>query len=192
MQINDNDNEPARAPWRSAPGKPDAEGSAERPVGTVFRKAASEQDKKDQNPRRLDAGGDLDERVRATFGAPATAEAERAGAEAGAKAEAEAEGSEGSEAAKAEAKAEAPHGRDNGAVERDGVDQPTPTPIQAALARIHRKQASAPGPAARLRPVPVVGRKPPPGRGLVGSGPIREKKKPPTPKKGRGGPSPSF
>ena len=191
MQINDNDNEPARAPWRSAPGKPDAEGSAERPVGTVFRKAASEQDKKDQNPRRLDAGGDLDERVRATFGAPATAEAERAGAEAGAKAEAEAE-AEGSEAAKAEAKAEAPHGRDNGAVERDGVNQPTPTPIQAALARIHRKQASAPGPAARLRPVPVVGRKPPPGRGLVGSGPIREKRKPPTPKKGRGGPSPSF
>ena len=151
----------------------DAEGSAERPVGTVFRKAASEQDKKDHSPCPLDAGGDLAERVQTTFGAPPTAKAE-------------------AEAAEAEAKAEAPRGRDNGAVERDGADEPEPTPIQAALARLHKKQASAPGPTARLRPVPVVGRKPPPGRGLVGSGPVRERKKPTPPKKGWGGPSPRF
>ena len=68
------------------------------------------------------------------------------------------------------AAAEAPHDRDNRAVERD---EPTPTPIQRALERVRTKQASTRRTAPSLRPVPLVGRKPPwprSGRGRADPG----------------------
>ena len=90
----------------------------------------------------------------------------------------------------ADADAEAP-----GRGARAGVDGEKATPILAALAQLRNKQSerarrgSAPP---RLRPVPSVG-KPPPGRGLVGGGRVKERPKPAAPKSaGRGGPAPRF
>ena len=173
-------------------------------VSVVFRRAASEQDKKTDSAageaakrkpvdaggdlaaegakeeaakrQRQIAGGDLAERVRRTF--PATG--------------AEAEGATGADVdanaadADADADAEARHGR---AAERDGEK---PTPILVSLARLRAKSERARGPAPSLWPVPSVG-KPPPGRGLVGGGKIKERPKPAAPKSaGRGGPAPRF
>ena len=104
-------------------------------------------------PPPLDARGNLAERVRATF----TADAEGTDVDA--------------EGAAAEARGRAA-----------GVDGEKSTPILAALAQLRTKQserARRGGPAPRLRPVPNVGRKPPPGRGLVGGGKIQERRKPP-------------
>ena len=125
-------------------------------------------------PPPLDARGNLAERVRATF----TADAEDAAADA--------EGTDvDAEGAAAEARGRAA-----------GVDGEKSTPILAALAQLRTKQserARRGGPAPRLRPVPNVGRKPPPGRGLVGGGKIQERRKPPAPTStGRGGPAPRF
>ena len=117
-------------------------------------------------PPPLDARGNLAERVRATF----TADAEGTDVDA--------------EGAAAEARGRAA-----------GVDGEKSTPILAALAQLRTKQSERArrGPAPRLRPVPNVGRKPPPGRGLVGGGKIQEMRKPPAPKStGRGGPAPRF
>ena len=123
----------------------------------------------------VDARDNLAERVRATF----TADAEGAAAADAKGAAAEAE---------ADAEAEARHGR---AAERDGEKL---TPILAALAQLRTKSERARrGSASRLRPVPNVVGKPPPGRGLVGGGKIQERRKPPAPKStGRGGPAPRF
>ena len=146
-------------------------------------------------PPPLDARGNLAERVRATFTADAedaaAADAEGAAADAeGAAADAEgtdvdAEGTDvDAEGAAAEARGRAA-----------GVDGEKSTPILAALAQLRTKQSERArrGPAPRLRPVPNVGRKPPPGRGLVGGGKIQERRKPPAPKStGRGGPAPRF
>ena len=118
-------------------------------------------------PPPLDARGNLAERVRATF----TADAEDAAADAEGAA-ADAEGTDvDAEGAAAEARGRAA-----------GVDGEKSTPILAALAQLRTKQserARRGGPAPRLRPVPNVGRKPPPGRGLVGGGKIEERQKPP-------------
>ena len=88
------------------------------------------------------------------------------------------------------AEAEARHGR---AAERDGVDGEKLTPILAALALLRKKSERSRGPAPRLRPAPNVGRKPPPGRGLVGGGKIKESRAPAAPRNtGRGGPAPRL
>ena len=120
----------------------------------------------------LDASGNLAERVRAT-----TFTADAKGA-----ADADAKGA-------ADADAKAP-----GRGARAGVDGEKATPILAALAQLRNKQSerarrgSAPG----LRPVPTVG-KPPPGRGLVGGGRLKDRRKPAAPKSAaRGGPAPRF
>ena len=115
----------------------------------------------------LDASGNIAERVRATT---FTADAK------------------GAADADADADAEAP-----GRAARAGVDGEK-TPILAALARLRTKESARArrGSAPRLRPVPSVG-KPPPGRGLVGGGKVKERRKPPAPKStGRGGPAPRF
>ena len=128
-------------------------------------------------PPPLDARGNLAERVRATF----TADAEDAAA-------ADAEGAD-AEGADAEGAAAEARGR------AAGVDGEKSTPILAALAQLRTKQSERArrGPAPRLRPVSNVGRKPPPGRGLVGGGKIQERRKPPAPTStGRGGPAPRF
>ena len=132
-------------------------------------------------PPPLDARGNLAERVRATF----TADAEDAAAADAEGAAADAEGTDvDAEGAAAEARGRAA-----------GVDGEKSTPILAALAQLRTKQSERArrGPAPRLRPVPNVGRKPLPGRGLVGGGKIQERRKPPAPKStGRGGPAPRF
>ena len=134
----------------------------------------------------VDARDNLAERVRATF----TADAEgAAAADAKGAAAADAKGAAAEAEADAEAaEAEARHGR---AAERDGEKL---TPILAALAQLRTKSERARrGSASRLRPVPNVVGKPPPGRGLVGGGKIQERRKPPAPKStGRGGPAPRF
>ena len=144
----------------------------------IFEEARQELDL--DNPEPLDASGDFAER---TFGrTPAGAEAE-AGAEAGA-------GADAAEADADAAEAEARHGR---AAERDGVDGEKLTPILAALALLRKKSERSRGPAPRLRPAPNVGRKPPPGRGLVGGGKIKESRAPAAPRNtGRGGPAPRL
>ena len=136
----------------------------------IFEEARQELDL--DNPEPLDASGDFAER---TFGRTP------AGAEAGADAaEADAEAAE----------AEAHHGR---AAERDGVDGEKLTPILAALALLRKKSERSRGPAPRLRPAPNVGRKPPPARGLVGGGKIKESRAPAAPRNtGRGGPAPRL
>ena len=119
----------------------------------------------------FDASGNIAERVRATT---FTADAKGAAA-------ADAKGA-------ADADAEAP-----GRAARAGVDGEK-TPILAALAQLRTKSERARRrSASRLRPVPNVVGKPPPGRGLVGGGKIQERRKPPAPKSaGRGGPAPRF
>ena len=123
--------------------------------------AARRQELDRQQP--LDASGNLAERVRATT---FTADAKGAAA-----VDADAKGA-------ADADAEAP-----GRGARAGVDGEKATPILAALAQLRNKQSerarrgSAPP---RLRPVPSVG-KPPPGRGLVGGGRVKERPKPAAP-----------
>ena len=127
--------------------------------------AARRQELDRQQP--LDASGNLAERVRAT-----TFTADAKGA-----ADADAKG-----AAAADAKARA---------DVDGEK----TPILAALAQLQKKQSERArrGSAPRLRPVPNVVGKPPPGRGLVGGGKIQERRAPAAPKStGRGGPAPRF
>ena len=150
----------------------------------VFERAAWRQDMDFDDPAPLDASGNLADRVRATFGRrTAVAEAaalEEAAAEA--RAEAAAEEAEGAGAA--------PPGRGNGAVERDGVDGEKPTPIQAALARLQKKQDRSKSPAPSLRPVPRLRRRP--SDGLVGGTPIRgaapATAAPARQNRGRGGP----
>ena len=78
---------------------------------------------------------------------------------------------------------------------KGSVDADEKTPILAALAQLRTKESARAlrGSASRLRPVPNVVGKPPPGRGLVGGGKIQERRKPPAPKSaGRGGPAPRF
>ena len=113
------------------------------------------------NPAPFDAGADLGELVRATYGGRAK---------------------------DAQEEDAAPHERDDGDAERDGVDQEL-TPIQAVLARLRRNQERSKKPAARLRPVPRLRRRP--SDGLVGGTGVRGA--PPAPaaprkNKGRGGP----
>ena len=95
------------------------------------------------NPAPFDAGADLGELVRATYGGRAK--------------DAQEEDAQEEDAA--------PHERDDGDAERDGVDQEL-TPIQAVLARLRRNQERSKKPAARLRPVPRLRRRP--SDGLVG------------------------
>ena len=139
-------------------------------------------------PPPLDARGNLAERVRATF----TADAEDAAAADAEGAAADAEGTDvDAEGTDVDAEGAAAEARGRAA----GVDGEKSTPILAALAQLRTKQSERArrGPAPRLRPVPNVERKPPPGRGLVGGGKIQERRKPPAPKStGRGGPAPRF
>ena len=77
---------------------------------------------------------------------------------------------------------------------KGSADADEKTPILAALARLRTKESARArrGSAPRLRPVPSVG-EPPPGRGLVGGGKVKERPKPAAPKSaGRGGPAPRF
>ena len=77
---------------------------------------------------------------------------------------------------------------------KGSADADEKTPILAALARLRTKESARArrGSAPRLRPVPSVG-KPPPGRGLVVGGKVKERPKPAAPKSaGRGGPAPRF
>ena len=119
------------------------------------------------NPAPFDAGADLGELMRATYGGRAR--------------DAQEEDAQEEDAA--------PHERDDGDAERDGVDQEL-TPIQAVLARLRRNQERSKKPAARLRPVPRLRRRP--SDGLVGGTGVRGA--PPAPaaparkNKGRGGP----
>ena len=79
---------------------------------------------------------------------------------------------------------------------RDGADQEQErSPIQEFLASLRlQRERNRSKPAARLQVADNVGRKPPPGRGLVGGGPVRERRAPAAPKKspGRGGPAPRL
>ena len=150
----------------------------------IFEEAAWRQDLDLDNPRPVDASGDLGAQARATFGGRS-----HTAAEADAKAEAEADAADAKAEAEEQADAEARHGRD---AERGGVDEDKLTPIQKALARLQKKQERARAPAPRLRPVPSLRRRP--GEGLVGGSPIRTRNGPAPARanKGRGGPGPRF